>query len=175
MDNLQHLETDSAELQESVILIGLSVAQIESSLAEGGLSIEQLIKNFQSMSNKLTEFSKGIQSKTDIKALKKEIDESTIAFQFYDRLQQRLGHVSQSLILLSELVSDQESFKQPEKWDQLKERVRKSYTMESERDLFKLIYEDEIAIADALSAIIEDSINRTKEKGSSQEDDVTLF
>ena len=160
------------ELQESVLLIALATAQIEASMNEGDHSVNVLVDSFKSMSNSIKE---SIKSDNDPRfvRLKRDIDASIVSFQFYDRLNQRLEHVSKSLVLLANLVSSDEQVKAPEEWDKLKEKIRKSYSMESEHDLFKLLYDDGLSVREALN-IIKKSVD-TKEPQSQNDDNIEFF
>lgn len=171
--NIDHI-LEIPELQESVLLIVLATAQIEASMAEGEFSVHSLIESFKSMSSSLREFLKVNGDNPALKALKKDIDSSVISFQFYDRLSQRLEHVNGSLLLLADLVSDKDKLKDPVHWDALKNSVRKSYSMESEHDLFKLLYDDGLDIASALR-IIKETAESSRAFGNLEEEDIELF
>lgn len=76
-----------------------------------------------------------------------------IAFQFYDKLTQRLAHVSNSLRALSELVNDREQLYNPYAWRGMQEKIKSKYTIESERVMF-----DELL----KGATIEEALERCK-------------
>jgi hypothetical protein len=175
MDKEIELHISSEELKEAVCLIGLATAQIDASMVEGGYSIDKLIKNFQSMTSKLIDIENTKGNGLEVTEMRKEIQESTIAFQFYDRLQQRLSHVAESLKMLTVLVSEREQKRDPKMWDQLKTKIRRSYSMDSERELFRLIYEDNLSVNDAVSQLISNDRESAKSRKHDVEGEIELF
>ncbi|MFD3303782.1 hypothetical protein [Alteromonas macleodii] len=171
--NINHI-LDITELQESVLLIALATAQIEASMTEGDYSVNALIDSFKSMSSSLRSILKEDNDNPKLEQLKKDIDLSIVSFQFYDRLNQRLEHVNNSLVMLSTLVSDDAKLKDPMEWDSLKNKIRKSYSMESEHDLFKLLYDEGLSVKDALKNIKE-TTESSRSGASSEDDDIELF
>jgi len=173
LNKINHI-LDIPELKESVLMIVLATGQIEVSMSEGNYSVDTLIDSFKSMSSSLKVHIQNNQGDNALVELKKDIDKSIISFQFYDRLNQRLEHVTNSLLMLSELVSSRDMVEDPVMWDKLKEQVRKSYSMESEHDMFKLIYHDELDITSALN-IIKQSAAASRVGGNLENEDIELF
>jgi hypothetical protein len=60
-----------------------------------------------------------------------------VAFQFYDRLSQRLSHVCHSLADLSSLVADGDRALRRDEWVKLQESIRSKYTSAEEREMFE--------------------------------------
>lgn len=133
------INQESWELRsETARLLALNVAQIYTGLNEGEASINSLTESFQ----QLASFCLQIQNMevdgqpghtvADIKDIANnisaQVDNAIVAFQFYDRLSQRLGHVQNNLQLLAELISDDNR----EGWQDLRSKIKGSYTMESE-------------------------------------------
>lgn len=69
-------------------------------------------------------------------SLKSQVHNAIIAFQFYDRLIQKLTHVSHSMDTMSDLIVDQARLFNPLEWTALQNKIRSNYTMESERLMF---------------------------------------
>jgi hypothetical protein len=65
--------------------------------------------------------------------------QAIIAFQFYDRLSQRLAHVCASLADLSALVADPARAQSREEWVRLQESIRSKYTSAEERQMFEAV------------------------------------
>jgi hypothetical protein len=65
--------------------------------------------------------------------------QSIVAFQFYDKLVQRLSHVNHSLAALSDLVGDNSRSFNPTEWRGLREKIRSCYTMKEEAEMFEAI------------------------------------
>lgn len=98
-----------------------------------------------------------------------EMQHVIIAFQFYDKLNQRLSHVSGSLGVLGNLVSDPSKLYNPYEWRGLQKKIQSKYSVESEKHMFDCILaggsvEEALALAKEL-----------QEKNQSQADDVELF
>jgi hypothetical protein len=68
-----------------------------------------------------------------------KVHQAIIAFQFYDKLVQRLDHVCHSLSGLSGLVSDTSRLYNPAEWSALQELIRSKYTMAEERGMFDAV------------------------------------
>ena len=62
-----------------------------------------------------------------------------IAFQFYDKLVQRLDHVCHSLAGLSELVTDKSQLFNRTAWVELQRKINRKYTMAEERAMFDAV------------------------------------
>mgnify|MGYP001193108035 CR=1 FL=1 len=92
-----------------------------------------------------------------------------VAFQFYDRLSQRLSHASHSLDDLTAIVSDPARLYNPFAWSALQQKIRARYTMEDEKLMFDtLIQTGNVQVA------LEQYLDSKQEKaGGSQ--DVELF
>lgn len=58
-----------------------------------------------------------------------EMQSAIMAFQFYDKLTQRLMSVSNSIESLSELVKDTQKICNPLEWHHLQDQIKSKYTM----------------------------------------------
>ena len=94
------------------------------------------------------------------------VHRSIIAFQFYDKLSQRLAHVSHSLEALGCLVTDQRKIYSPFEWVGLQEKIRAKYSTREEVDMFNAVMQG-MPVKEAL----ENYKAEMKDKG----DDVELF
>lgn len=152
----ENQEMDWSQVGETLAMLALAVAQIETSLNEGGQSVDKLSTNFTAMADntrrilQITEVkSSQLEEPTasNIKSeihqiasrVNQEIQESIIAFQFYDRLSQRLDHVSNSLEQVGHLMADSGERYQPSSWKALQLKIKGFYTMEAERIMFEHI------------------------------------
>jgi hypothetical protein len=95
------------------------------------------------------------------------VHQSIIAFQFYDRLVQRLSHVSHGLEWLAEVVSDEERATTPEQWLHLQEKIRARYSMPEEVEMFEAVLLHGKTVQQALA----DFMEKMRNKG----DDIELF
>jgi len=88
------------------------------------------------------------------------------AFQFYDKLTQRLSHVSHSLDALGNLVSDSEKLYNPIEWSLLQEKIISKYSMPAEHHMFELVMQGKS---------VEEILKHVAPPTQSSEDDVELF
>ncbi len=149
------------ELQDTVLTLNLAVAQIQMSMKDGEHSVSTLIDSFTTLSGcvQVIDSASGeipdhpseetncrviretVQTNVDLVAEK--VGAAIVAFQFYDKLTQRLSHVSSSLSALTELVSDQEHIESHQEWHNLREQIRKIYSMVDEAGMYDAIMQGE--------------------------------
>jgi len=72
-------------------------------------------------------------------AIREQVSAAVVAFQFYDKLTQRLGHVRYSLSTLAMFVCDRAQTGQREQWQRLFGTLRRLYRTEEEREIFQLM------------------------------------
>ncbi len=152
MNEPQSLVSDEewTQVRETVRMLFLAVAQIEIALAESDDSIGHLTDTFTGMMAQEQAIADAVERLPDspqTRALREDIrcragevaqqmQGAIVAFQFYDRLTQRLGHVGESLEAMSDLVSDPRRLHDPQQWRELQQRIRSRYSMREERELF---------------------------------------
>lgn len=177
-------DLDWSQLKETILMLNLSVAQIDQSMHEGNASVDTLASSFTTLATNLSMIQSSIAQMNegnDGEVIRQEIENSAghalekvhsaiIAFQFYDKLTQRLDHVSQSLAALTELMSNPSALYSPPEWRALQENIRSKYTMEEERRMFDKVLSG-IPIQEALAEFTEEM----KTKSDSAEDDIELF
>ena len=141
---------DWSHVRETINMLYLAICQIETTMADSNSSVDTLTKSFTTLANHNNEVSKKIQSVNSPKALaafKTDIIETTSkmnanigasvqAFQFYDRVCQRLDHVARSLEKVSGVMNDDDSLHTPDEWRRIQNDIKNSYTMEAERVMF---------------------------------------
>lgn len=176
-------DPDWDQVRETIVMLNLAVAQVEYSMTDGDESIDVLTESFTSMSSGIQGISKAIQSfakfsdidpvlHKEVTAqcddLKSEMQSSIMAFQFYDKLVQRLSHVRDSMTHLTDLIGDESKLNSNNAWADLQKGIRQAYTMEEDKKLFDAIMAGE-PIAKALKEMV-------KQKQSvSDDDDIELF
>lgn len=170
-------DLDWSQVRETLRMLNLAVAQISGAMVDGDDSVSALGDSFTSMVGNVEVVSLAAKDlpHSDIKeeilrncsAVSSQMREVIVAFQFYDKLTQRLAHVSNSLMAVGELVADQHQLYNPYAWRGLQEKIKSKYTIESERAMFDALIKG-ASIEDALA------ICRTQQK-SSRGDDVELF
>jgi hypothetical protein len=127
--------------QQIARMLELCEAQMESALSESDMAMEALIKSFAG----LIEAGQALGSPStadlaqQLDALRKQTAAAVVAFQFYDKLTQRLGHVRYSLSALAMFVCDRAKSSERDQWRRLFSTLRRLYRTEEERQLFKLM------------------------------------
>jgi hypothetical protein len=159
-------DLDWSQITETVRMLNLAVAQISLAMHEGEDSVASLSNHFTSMVSHVndigdvvrtldggaeTEQVKG-QILTRCAEVQGHIQQNIVAFQFYDRLSQRLDHVRETLAQLSELVADRSRLFNPGEWSALQGAIRSRYTMQEEQDMFDALQQGE-SIDEALEQV----------------------
>lgn len=162
---------------ETARLLALNVAQIHTGLSEGDSSIDTLSNSFQLLANFCSEIQQmdNTQDAAQIEDVKRiaesmsgQVNNAIMAFQFYDRLCQRLDHVQSNLSMLSGLITDEEHIVNTEGWQGLRDKIKSSYTMETEHKMHEAVM---------AGASIEEALELFKQAMAeeSDDDDIELF
>jgi len=162
---------------ETARLLALNVAQIHTGLSEGDSSIDTLSNSFQLLANFCSEIQQIDNSdpesqleevKQIASSMSGQVNNAIMAFQFYDRLCQRLDHVQNNLNMLSDLITDESHMAKAEGWQVLREKIKSSYTMETEHKMYEAVMK---------GASIEEALELFKQEMEEQpeEDDIELF
>lgn len=133
-------------------MLGLCEAQMESALNESDKAVDALIKAFTCLVDATRSVSAMTESlppdvretvagdlEKQVEAISKQMGAAVMAFQFYDKLTQRLGHVRYSLSTLALFVCDRTQANQPDQWKRLLNTLRRLYKTEEERQIFQMI------------------------------------
>ena len=162
-------DLDWSQVSETVRMLNLAVAQISMAMHEGEDSVESLTRCFTNMVGHVEDIAKTATSLADGSAtddarsavlgraaeVQGGIQQSIVAFQFYDRLSQRLDHVRYVLDALSALVADKSRLFNPAEWDGLQQSIRGRYSMQEEQDMFEALLN---------GASIEEALNLVRRK-----------
>ena len=169
------------KMRETVLMMELAVGQIEGAMRDSDSSVQVLTDTFTVMARQMGGIAEDAGMLPDTGELGEAkrrmtsaaaqvtgmVHQSIIAFQFYDRLVQRLSHVSHSLEWLAEVVSDEERATTPEQWVALQEKIRARYSMPEEVEMFEAVLLHGKTVQQALH----DFMEKMKNKG----DDIELF
>ena len=175
-------DLDWSQVSETVRMLNLAVAQIIASMHEGDQSVETVGDTFTTLANQLQQISRMGSALRKDEAGKESLDEMLntlqdvsdkvqrfiIAFQFYDKLSQRLNHVSTDLTDLAELVGDRARIYNPAHWQSLQQQIRSRYSTVEEHRMFEALMNG-AGLQEALSILKEDK------PSSTDEDSVDLF
>ena len=173
----QQPDLDWSQVQETIRMMNLAVAQMEVSMKEGDESVDTLTDTFSTMVARVQVIEKVVKQKEQdddldsvieqCDAVTSEMQRAIVAFQFYDKLTQRLSHVSHTLEALSNLVGDQSKLYNPIEWSLLQEKIKSKYTMPAEHRMFELVMEG-MSVEDILKLPPELAVEDV-------EDDIELF
>ncbi len=175
-------DLDWSQVRETVRMLFLSVAQIEIAMSESDDSIEHLTNAFTTMVGHENAISVAVDQlpddentlairntiKMNSEQAASEMQSAIMAFQFYDKLTQRLMHVSNSIESLSELVKDTQKIYNPSEWHHLQEQIKSKYTMREERDMFDNVMQG----GDIRQAV---RLFNEAQKSAVAEDDIEFF
>jgi len=171
-------DLDWSQVTETVRMLNLSVAQISMAMKDSEDSVGALTTSFTEMVervghvlDKAQGLDDGHPAKSpildDCMAVQGRIQQSIVAFQFYDRLSQRIDHVKLALEQLSGLVSDQQRLYNPGEWGALQQSIRDRYSMREEQEMFDIL---------AAGASIQEALEAVRERVSDGDiDDIELF
>lgn len=169
-----------SQVRETVLMIELAAVQIETAMKDSNSSVDVLTDSFTTMAGYMRMISETVQTLPDNEetAQVKQslmgasehvsgmVHQAIIAFQFYDKLVQRLSHVGHSLHALSNLVGDQGRLYNPQEWVGLQEKIRSKYSMREEIAMFE-------AVMGGMS--IQEAVNRCMAETNQKSDDIELF
>ncbi|MEI7840085.1 MAG: hypothetical protein WCJ11_06250 [Methylococcaceae bacterium] len=171
-------DLDWTQIRETAKLLNVSAGQVEDMLNTADGSVNTLTDSFTSMVEHMQTIYNHLQnldeSPSREEALKScfetsgRIQDSIMAFQFYDRLQQCLHHVTANLKGLSSLVESPDRLYNPHEWYKFQMEIRSRYTMESEKIMFDAILNGK-SIEEALA------IKEAIEAEQTNDDDIELF
>ena len=171
-------DLDWSQVHETVLMLNLAVAQIEGALKSGDDSVNSLADSFTSMVEHVETIATANQQVPDseekstighhCQSVSTQMRATIVAFQFYDKLTQRLTHLSGSLESLAALVSQPENLYNPYSWRGLQEKIKSSYTLEADKAMFNAILAGK-TVQEALKLL------HHCETDNAKDDDVELF
>ena len=172
-------DLDWSQVRETILMLGLAIAQIESAMKDSGEPVESLANAFISMSGNVKVIADAAQDMSDGPAkqcvienchiVSKRMSDAIIAFQFYDRLVQRLAHVAHSVDDLGGLIADSQRLYNPHEWVGIQQKIRSKYTLDEERVMFDAIMQG-MTVKQALGKYLE-----IKQQRQAQQTDIELF
>lgn len=172
---------DWNHMRETVLMMELAVAQVEAAMTDSNASVDALTGTFTTMANTITLINERISGLADTEAtapVKTElmmatmkvagmVNQAIVAFQFYDRLSQRLSHVNNGLAWLADLVAEPEAASSASAWAELQGKIRARYSMPEEIEMFEAV------LLRGLS--VDEAIKEFMEKMNNKGDDIELF
>ena len=174
------MSTDKSEenwshVRETILMINVAVARIEHAMVEGNDSFTSLSQSFVDIAHSAKQMSNEVQQLNDSPAHEKinqnsmeileKVESSIIAFQFYDRLSQRMALVSKTLNSLNEILKHPEKKDVQGEWTALQNTIRSKYTLDADQEMFEAVLKG-TSIEDALASAV---------KKIEQEDEIEFF
>lgn len=141
-------DLDWSQVSETVRMLDLAIAQISMAMHEGEDSVASLSASFTGMVGNVQRISEVAEAAdladgTASEAILEQcghvsagMQHSIVAFQFYDRLSQRLDHVREALGRLGGLVAEPARLYNPGEWHKLQQQIRHRYTLSGEQQMF---------------------------------------
>ena len=169
-----------SQVRETVLMLELAAVQIETAMKDSNTSVDVLTTSFtgiaqcmQAMLDKISNLpSEGPVGEVRAELLgdsgnvADRVHQAIIAFQFYDKLVQRLAHVGISLGDLSDLVANTQRLFNPNEWVQLQQKIKVKYTTR-----------EEIAMFDAVmrGMPVQEAVDQFMAEMKEKSDDIELF
>jgi len=148
-DLSKNCQDDICQIRRTVRMLDLAAARVSYALHDGNDSVDTLIGSFTNMTSQVMAIQQDIEAlpESNVKSslmgncqqAMNTVQETTIAFQFYDRLSQRMQHISSSLDELSELINSPEQMSQSAEWMKLEEKIRSHYTLDNDLEMFEAV------------------------------------
>lgn len=165
------------EMRNTILMLNLAVAQISLSMNDGDESVNTLGKAFSLIMTTMQKIQMLVSEIADTEPKKalieyecaggsQKVGEIVVAFQFYDKLSQRLSHVSNSLGSLAEIIGDEKRLYHPDTWLALQSYIRSKYTMREEVEMFDAIIQ---------GYTVEEALKKVAEQESVADDEIELF
>ena len=169
-----------SQVSETVLMLELAAVQIESAMKDSSASVEVLTNSFTAMAGCMRMLADTLQTlpdqgevgvaKQNLKGVSEHVSgmvhQAIIAFQFYDKLVQRLSHVGISLGDLSDLVADSRRLYNPNDWVSLQDRIRAKYSTREEIAMFEAVMQG-MPVQEAVDKFMAEMRGKT--------DDIELF
>ncbi len=142
-----------SQVRETVLMLELAAVQIESAMKDSDTSVEILAGSFTTMAGYMQMIAATLNTLPEdgeIGSTRQRLSDASehvsgmmrqaiIAFQFYDKLVQRLTHVGVSLGDLSNLVADTKRLFSPDEWVTLQRKIRAKYSTREEIAMFEAV------------------------------------
>ena len=147
--NAHQPDLDWSQIRETVSMLTAATASVESAMRDGNSSVNTLAESFTGIVGHIAAMDQAIETMAEgelkstmmlnSSATSEKIHASIVNFQFYDKLQQRLEHVSASLSALADIVSTPDRLYNPSEWREFQQFLRSQFTIESDVKLFDAI------------------------------------
>lgn len=175
-------DLDWSQVRETVRMLELAAGQVQTAMRDSSSSVEVLTDTFTALADTLQHIEAAVDTlpdtignglvKAEIQAntqvVTSKVRQAIVAFQFYDRLVQRLEHVCHSLAGLSQLVADRQRLYSPAEWQALQQEILAKYTMSDERAMFEAVLNG-ASVKGALDSYMAARMERVESSGGEVE------
>lgn len=139
--------------QQTARMLALCEAQMEAATHDADEAVDVLVAAFTDLMGAVRELSSVSRTNSNdathtqaldeinsrCAALSTQVASAVMAFQFYDKLSQRLGHVRYSLSTMALFICDRSNSQRPEHWEKLLLTLGRLYRTAEERAIFDSI------------------------------------
>jgi hypothetical protein len=146
-------DLDWSQIRETVLMLEAMAGLVMAAMRDSDNSVAVLASSFSTIAQQSFTMSEAVEALpntpelaaqksllvSSMSEMRSMINESVVAFQFYDRLVQRLAHVVQGQADFAEIVGDKSQLYNPDAWLGLHERMRKSFSMQEEHLLLEAV------------------------------------
>ena len=160
---MENNDENWSHVRETILMINVAVSRIEHAMVEGNDSFTSLSQSFvgiahsaKQISNEVQQLDESSQHETisqNSKKITEQVESSIIAFQFYDRLSQRMTLVSKTLNSLTEILNHPDKKDIQDEWIALQNTIRSKYTLDADQEMFDSVLNG-TSIEEALSAAV---------------------
>ncbi len=171
---------DWSQVRESVLILQVVAGQIMAAMRDSDNSVDILANTFTSMAgyvHSIADIAHQLPESPEVAGQKAAlasvsdhvstmVNQAVVAFQFYDKLVQRLSHVVSGLEEFSGIIADQRKLYNPFEWVELQNRIRAKLTTQEERMLLEAVLSGV-----PLNTALETYLNDLNKKG----DEIELF
>lgn len=175
-------DLDWSQVRETVLMLELAAGQVEAAMKDSNSSVEVLTDTFTSLADTLQHIDAAVDTlpdtignglvkaeiQTNTQLVASKVRQAIVAFQFYDKLVQRLDHVCHSLAGLSHLVSDRQRLYSPDEWKALQDEILAKYTMIEERAMFEAVLNG-VSVKEALDSYMTARMEKVESSGGEVE------
>lgn len=161
------------DARETARMLEIAAVQIATTLRESDAAIEDMIGAITSLSAGIRGLQQLDGTEDDgapaagIRAVcqqaERDMQRAVVAFQFYDRLTQRLSHVQVNLESLARVILSP-TREHPALWEQLRQRASSVYSLEQEQQMYNALING-MAVTDLPKSVC----------NSGQDSDIELF
>ena len=152
-------------VRETVRMLNLTVARLEHAMSDSTEQVNTLTDSFTTLAESIDSMAYAADKMDDAmphkhailyhaQAVSQNISTAVMAFQFYDKLSQRLTHISKSLQELNEILDDPARIDDPHAWQNLQNRIRAKYTLDSDKAMFEALLAGK-SVPEILSAALD--------------------